>query len=168
MSNIAPVEMITPKIFIIRAKRVMLDKDLAELYRVKTKRLNEQVKRNKKRFPEDFMLQLTDKEKKELVANCDQLKALKYSYQLPYAFTEQGVAMLSSVLNSERAIQVNIQIMRAFVQLRSMLLANVELRRKVEEMEKKYDKQFTVVFKVIKQLLEPPKKLKKGIGFHAR
>jgi len=145
----------------------MLDSDLALLYEVPTKRLNEQVRRNKKRFPEDFMFQLTFKEKKEVVAICDHLKFLKFSPHLPLAFTEQGVAMLSGVLNSNRAIAVNIQIMRAFTQLRRMLLTNVDLRRKIEEIEKKYDKRFLIVFEAIRQLLEPPAEKKRIIGFHA-
>jgi hypothetical protein len=144
----------------------MLDRDLAHLYEVTTKRLNEQVKRNMKRFPEDFMFQLTKAEKDELVAICDRFNPLKHSTVLPYAFTEQGIAMLSGVLHSNRAIMVNIQIMRAFIQLKRMLLTNVYLKRKIEEMEKKYDKQFAIVFKVIKQILEPPPvKDKKIIGF---
>jgi len=159
-------EVIEKKILLIRGNKVMLDKDLARLYRVATKRLNEQVKRNTKRFPEDFMLQLTKSEKDELVAICDRFNSMKHSTVLPYAFTEQGVAMLSGVLNSNRAIMVNIQIMRAFTQLRRMLLTNRDLKRKIEEVEKKYDKQFAVVFQAIKQLLEPPTaKEKKIIGF---
>ncbi len=166
MVNIISVEVITSKIFFIRGKKVMLDRDLAFLYEVTTKRLNEQVKRNIKRFPEDFMFQLTKNEKDELVAICDRFNTMKYSTVHPYVFTEQGVAMLSGVLNSDRAISVNIQIMRAFTQLRQMLLTNAALRRKIEEMERKYDKQFMVVFQAIKQLLEPPPaKEKKITGF---
>lgn len=166
MADLISIQVITSKIFFLRGKKVMVDSDLALLYGVRTKRLNEQVKRNKKRFPEDFMFQLTPKEKEEVVAICDHLKALKFSSQLPYAFTEQGVAMLSGILNSDRAIKVNIQIMRAFIQLKRMLLTNVGLRRKIEEMERKYDKQFAMVFQAIKQLLEPPVKEKRIIGFH--
>jgi len=155
------VERIATKILMIRGKRVMLDKDLAEIYGVETKRLNEQVKRNIKRFPADFMFQLTAKEKEEVVAICDHLKTLRFSHQLPFAFTEQGVAMLSSVLNSERAIQVNIQIMRAFIQFKRLLSTNRDLRRKIEAMEKKYDiLQFAIVFEAIKQLREPQKQSK--------
>lgn len=144
----------------------MIDRDLAFLYRVSTKRLNEQVKRNIKRFPSDFMFQLTRLEKIELVAICDRFNTLKHSTVTPYAFTEQGVAMLSSVLNSDRAILVNIQIMRAFTQLRRMLLTNHDLRRKIAEIEKKYDYQFKIVFDAIKQLFTPPQKPKRRIGFH--
>lgn len=165
MPELISIEVIASKIFVIRGKRVMLDRDLAQLYGVTTKRLNEQVKRNIKRFPEDFMLQLTISEKIELVAICDQFNSMKHSTALPYAFTEQGVAMLSGVLNSDRAIMVNIQIMRAFIQLKRMLLTNVGFKRKIEEMEKKYDKQFAIVFQAIKQFLEPPVKEKRIIGF---
>jgi hypothetical protein len=169
MPDLISIQVVTSKIFFIRGKKVMLDTDLALLYGVQTKRLNEQVKRNKKRFPEDFMFQLTSKEKEEVVAICDHLKFLKFSPHLPLAFTEQGVAMLSGVLNSDRAISVNIQIMRAFTQLRRMLLTNVDLRRKIEEMEKKYDKQFIIVFEAIRRLLEPSStKQKPPIGFHAK
>ena len=168
MPNLISIETITSKIFVIRGKKVMLDRDLALLYKVTTKRLNEQVKRNIKRFPEDFMLQLTKTEKDGLVAICDRFDTMKHSTVLPYAFTEQVVAMLSGVLNSGRAIMVNIQIMRAFTQLRRMLLTNKDLRRKIEEMERKYDKQFAIVFQAIKQLLEPkPIKPKFLIGFHS-
>ena len=169
MADLISTEAITNKIFVIRGKKVMLDRDLAQLYEVTTKRLNEQVKRNAKRFPEDFMLQLTKTEKDELVAICDRFDSMKHSTVLPYAFTEQGVAMLSGVLNSNRAIMVNIQIMRAFTQLRRMLLTDKNLRYKIEEMERKYDKQFAIVFQAIKQLLEPlPVKEKRVIGFKAR
>src|SRR3989338_9547321 len=121
MSELISIEVITSKILVIRGKKVMLDRDLALLYKVTTKRLNEQVKRNIKRFPEDFMLQLTKTEKDGLVAICDRFDTMKHSTVLPYAFTEQGVAMLSGVLNSGRAIMVNIQIIRAFTQLRRMI-----------------------------------------------
>ena len=186
MSNIIPAEIIERKIFLIRGNKVMLDRDLAELYGVPTKVLNQAVKRNIKRFPGDFMFQLTQIEKDEVVANCDYLRALRFSPQfvirsrsqivtlkrgqnikyLPYVFTEQGVAMLSSVLNSERAILVNIQIMRAFTKLREMLLTHKDLAKKIEEMERKYDQQFKVVFDAIKQLLTPSEKPKRRIGFH--
>jgi hypothetical protein len=166
MAEIISSELILPRILILRGKRVMLDRDLAGLYEVPTKVLNQAVRRNIKRFPIDFIFQLTKSELQEVVTNCDHLAVLKFSYQLPYAFTEQGVAMLSSVLNSERAIRVNIAIMRAFVQLRRILLTNADLRRKIEQMEKKYDRQFVIVFEAIKQLLEPAtQKERKLIGF---
>ena len=143
----------------------MLDRDLAELYRVKTKILNQAVKRNSTRFPDDFMFKLTEKEKDEVVTNCDHLQELKYSYQLPLAFTELGVAMLSSVLTSKKAVQINMQIMRAFVHLKEMISSHKELRNKIKELESKYDHQFQVVFDVIKKLLEPNKKRTAKIGF---
>jgi len=165
MGNLVSAEVITTKIFVIRGKRVMLDTDLAVLYDVKTGRLNEQVKRNIKRFPGDFMFQLT----KEEVLNLKSHFATSSwggVRKLPRVFTQEGVSMLSSVLNSERAIMVNIQIMRAFAQFRRMLLTHRDLRRKIEEMEKKYDAQFKIVFDALKKLLEPPPvKEKKIIGF---
>ena len=165
MKDLVLAERIESKIYFIRGQKVMIDRDLAELYDVPTKRLNEQVRRNIKRFPEDFMFKLTKNEKDEVVANCDHLKALKFSPQLPYAFTEQGVAMLSSVLNSDRAIYVNIQIMRTFTKLRQMLLTHKDLQKKIEEMEKKYDQQFRVVFDAIRALITPPVSKRKKIGF---
>lgn len=144
----------------------MLDIDLAELYTVMTGTLNQAVKRNKKRFPEDFMFQLTKEERDEVITFCDNLKKLKFSPSLPYAFTEQGVSMLSSVLNSERAINVNIQIMRTFTKLREMIEGNKELKLKIENLEKKYDKQFQIVFDAIKHLIEPEIKPKRKIGFY--
>lgn len=167
MAKTVAIEVIASKILVIRGKKVMLDRDLAELYGVETRYLNRQVRRNIRRFPEDFLIELTRKEYREIL-RCQfvTLEIGRYSKYLPFAFTEQGVAMLSSVLNSERAIQVNIQIMRAFTQLRRMPLTNAGLKRKIEEMEKKYDKQFAVVFQAIKQLLEPEiKKPRKILGF---
>ena len=167
MSNTMAVEVIATKIFEIRGKKVMLDSDLAKLYGVQTKHLTRQVRRNIKRFPSDFIIQLTRKEYQELLrCHFGALEIGKYSKYLPYAFTEQGIAMLSGILNSDRAIKVNIQIMRAFVQLRKMLLINTDLRRKIEKMEKKYDQQFAIVFEAIKRLLEPPKQTR-AIGFRA-
>lgn len=166
MSDIVPQEIIETKIIFIRGKKAMLDKDLAQLYGVETRALNQAVRRNIDRFPEDFMFQLTKEEAEELLRS--QFVTLKrgqhYKY-LPYAFTENGVAMLSSVLNSERAIKVNIQIMRTFTKLREMLMTHKDLKEKIEAMEKKYDYQFKIVFDALKQLLEPPMKTKKKIGF---
>lgn len=165
MSDLVLQERIESKIYLIRGLKVMLDTDLAKLYEVQTKVLNQAVKRNIKRFPKDFMFQLTKEEKEEVVTICDHLAKLRFSPVLPYAFTEQGVAMLSSVLNSERAVQVNIQIMRTFTKLREMLASHKELRKKIEAMEKKYNQQFKVVFDAIKQLIEPREKPKRKIGF---
>ena len=161
-----PQETIEGKIFFIRGTKIMLDKDLAELYCVKTKYLNRQIRRNAKRFPKDFMFLLTPQEVKNLRCQIGTSSWGGRRYR-PYAFTEQGVAMLSSVLNSERAIQVNIQIMRTFTKLRQLMATHSDLKKKIEEMEKKYDYQFKVVFEAIKQLLEPSKEIsKKRIGFH--
>ena len=138
---------------------------MATLYDVQTKVLNQAVKRNAKRFPQDFMFALTPQEKTELVTICDRFKKLKHSSVMPRAFTEQGVAMLSTVLNSDRAIEVNIEIMRAFVRLRQMLLTHTELAKKLEELERKYDSQFKVVFEAIRQLMIPPVSPKRKLGF---
>ena len=137
MSNIIPIEVIAEKIFEIRKQKVMIDADLAKLYSVQTKRLNEAVKRNIQRFPEDLMFQLSTKERDELVANCDRFTNLKHSSSLPHAFTETGVAMLSSVLNSETAIQINLQIIRAFIRLRRMLIDHDALRLAIEGLERR-------------------------------
>jgi ORF6N domain len=160
-------ERVERNILLIRGHRVMLDTDLAILYGVPTKRLNEQVRRNKKRFPSDFMFQLMPEEVERLRSQIATLKPgrgqhRKYS---PYAFTEQGVAMLSSVLHSERAIQVNIAIMRTFVQLREMIGSNKTLARRLNELEKKYDSQFRVVFEAIRELMTEPELKTKRIGF---
>jgi len=167
-SLIIPDERIEKTILLIRGQRVIIDADLAELYGVTTKALNQAVTRNDQRFPPDFMFRLTQAEKLEMVTNCDRLNRLKHSSALPRVFTEQGVAMLSSVLKSERAIQVNIQIMRTFTQLRKMLSTHEDLKQKIEAMEKKYDQQFQVVFEAIKQLLSEEDKPKKKIGYTAK
>ncbi len=163
-SNIVPQEVIENKILFLRGKKVMLDKDLSPLYGVTTGNLNKAVRRNLERFPQDFMFQLTKEEFANLKFHFG-ISSWGGTRKFPYAFTENGVAMLSSVLNSKRAIQVNIQIMRTFTRLREMLLTHKDLQRKIEAMEKKYDYQFKVVFDAIKQLLEPPEKPKKRIGF---
>src|SRR4030066_957952 len=167
MEELIPAEVIERKIYLIRGHKVMLDSDLAELYGVETKRLNEQVRRNPKRFPDDFMFQLSEEEAESLRSHFATLNSSrgKHRKYLPYAFTEQGVAMLSSVLNSDRAIQVNIAIMRVFVLLRRMLLSNEELARKGDALERKYDARFKVVFDAIRALMEPPKKPSRRIGF---
>ena len=165
---IVPVERIQRCILLIRNKKVILDRDLAVLYGVETKTLNQAVKRNIKRFPTDFMFQLTKVEKKQLVTNCDRFAPLKHSTSMPHAFTEQGLAMLSSVLNSERAINVNIAIMRTFVKLREILGSNELLRRKIKSMERKYDKQFRVVFEVLEKMLAAPEGPKGLFGFHGK
>jgi hypothetical protein len=161
-----PIENIANKIYFIRDHKVMLDRDLAELYGVKTRVLKQAVRRNIKRFPEDFMFELTYKEESLLRSQSVIIEGKgKHSKYLSMAFAEQGVAILSSVLNSERAIQVNIQIMRTFTRIRQMLLSNEDLKRKIESMENKYDKQFSIVFEAIKQLLQEDDKPKRKIGF---
>lgn len=160
-----PDERIVSKIFLIRGKKVIIDRDLAELYVVKAIVLRQAVKRNIKRFPPDFMFQLNQEESKLLVSQ-NVIPSMKYfGGYFPYVFTEQGVAMLSSVLNSERAIQVNIQIIRTFTQLRDLLLTHKDLREKIEDMEKKYDKQLREIFEAIKYLLVEESKPKNPIGF---
>jgi len=136
MSELVPIEIIENKILVIRGQRVMIDRDLAELYGVKTMVFNQAVKRNMKRFPSEFMFQLTDEEKTEVITNCDRLKIIKFSPHNPYVFTEHGVAMLSSILNSEQAITANIQIIKAFVKLREMALTHKDLFQKIDEIER--------------------------------
>lgn len=168
---IVPVAKIEKRILLIRGEKVIVDTDLAEFYGVPTKRLNEQVKRNKARFPDDFMFKLSAKEKAEVVANCDHLSKLKYSKTLPYAFTEHGSIMAASVLNSKRAVEVSVYIVRAFVKIRRMIAENKELSRKIVQIERHladHDEQIIELIKAIKQLLKPeapPKK--RRIGFHA-
>jgi len=167
---LVPTEVIVTKILFLRGEKVLLDRDLAELYGVETRVLNQAVKRNERRFPPDFMFRLTEEEKHELVTNCDRFKKLKHSTVLPHAFSEQGVAMLSSVLNSDRAIEVNIAIMRAFVQLRKMIASNKKLARKLKELEARvgeHDEQIQVIFEAIHQLMSPPDKPTKKIGFES-
>ena len=169
MSN-NKISVIENKIFTIRGQKVMINRDLAELYEVETKRLNEQVKRNLKRFPEDFMFQLSNDEQKELVANCDRFKNLKHSTSNAYAFTEQGVAMLTSILNSDIAININIQIMRAFVKLRQYALLNdnseeiKELKKLLNLYIEKNDSRVNQIIHVLNNLIEQPRETKK-IGF---
>ncbi len=161
-----PPERVERRILLIRGQKVMLDTDLAELYQVQTFRLNEQVKRNRTRFPEDFMFRLTKEEARSLTSQFARSNKGRGGRRTPpYAFTEQGVAMLSSVLHSERAVQVNIAIMRAFVKLREMLASNRDLARRLDEMEKKYDAQFRAVFDAIRELMKPPEKPRRRIGF---
>jgi hypothetical protein len=193
-TNLIPAERIERKILLLRGQKVMLDFQLAELYEVETKALNQAVKRNIERFPEDFMFQLTWEEatrasrsqfvtlKEQNTKRGHQIRGISRSQfvtlkhgtnvkYLPYAFTEQGVAMLSSILRSPRAVQVNIAIMRTFVQLRQMLASNADLARKLEELEAKYDDQFKVVFDAIRELMAKPEPLKpkhgREIGFHS-
>ncbi len=165
MEIIIQQEVIEGKIYIIRGHKVMLSNDLADLYVVEPKVLVQAVKRNKDRFPKDFMFQLTNQEFTNLKSQIVTSSWGGLRRANPYAFTEQGVAMLSSVLRSKRAVQVNIAIMRAFVKLREMLSAHKDLARKLEQMEKKYDANFKIVFDAIRQLMAPPERPKRKIGF---
>lgn len=162
--SIVPVERVEKAILLIRNQKVILDADLASLYGVETRILVQAVKRNLKRFPEDFMFQLNQAEfaflRSQFVTSSD-WGGRRYP---PYAFTEQGVAMLSSVLHSPRAIKVNIEIMRAFIRLRQMLASNAELARKLDALERKYDAQFKEVFEAIRQLMRPPEPKRRVIG----
>jgi phage regulator Rha-like protein len=160
---IVPVERIQQSIYVIRGHKVILDNDLAVLYGVSTKRLNEQVRRNIERFPADFMFQLFDKEAEHLRSQIATSKGSRGGRRyLPFAFTEQGVAMLSGVLKSKRAVEVNIAIMRAFVKLRQILADNASLRRKIEE----HDEKIKYIFSILGDMLEECEKPKKQIGYH--
>jgi uncharacterized protein YjcR len=165
MKDPITAEQIERVIVLIRGHKVMLDRDLAELYGVEVKQLKRQVKRNQDRFPADFMFELSKEEYDALRSQFGALKRGEHSKYLPYTFTEQGVAMLSSVLRSTRAVQVNIEIMRAFVRLRQILASNAQLARKLDTLEKKYDAQFKVVFDAIRQLMTPAEPNKRKIGF---
>ena len=168
--SLIPVCTIQQRILLIRGEKIIVDADLALFYGVPTKRLNEQVKRNKERFPEDFMFQLTATEKAEVVANCDHLSKLKYSPSLPYAFTEHGALMVASVLNSPRAVEMSVFIVRAFVQLRQVIAGHKELENKIEQLERKltqHDQQIVSIIQAIKKLASPtPVPKKRRIGFN--
>jgi phage regulator Rha-like protein len=166
--SLVPLERIERAIIMVRGEKVMLDSDLAEIYGVETKALNRAVKRNANRFPADFMFQLTTEEATNLRCQSGTSSSYGGRRYLPYAFTEHGALMLANVLNSERAAQTSVQVVRAFVKLRQMLASNAELARKLEAMEKKYDAQFKVVFDAIRQLMSPPARPKREIGFHVK
>ena len=168
ISELALRNKIESKIIMLRGKKMMLDRNLAKLYGVGTRRLNEQVKRNMKRFPNDFMFQITEEENKNLMSQIATSSFHGGYRKLSYAFTEQGISMLSSVLNSDRAIKVNIQIMRTFVRLREILLAHKDLAIKLTDLEKKYDTKFRVVFDAIRKLMDrTPVPPQRRIGFMA-
>jgi len=166
MKALVPIEIIEGKILFIRGQKAMLDRDLAQLYGVETRVLNQAVRRNIDRFPPDFMFTLTRDEIMRIsqIVISSGHETIKFSKNV-MAFTEQGVAMLSSVLNSKRAVQVNIAIMRVFVKLREMIASNKELSRRLDKLEKKYDAQFKVVFDAIRELMTPPEPKRKRIGF---
>ena len=165
---LVPVEQIEQVIFMIRRQKVMLSPHLADLYQIEPRVLVQAVKRNIERFPEDFMFQLTDEEFRNLKSQIVISSWGGARRAKPYAFTERGVAMLSSVLRSKRAVRVNIEIMRTFVRLRQMLTSHKGLERKLAALEKKYDKQFKVVFEAIRALMKPPEKPRKKIGFQVK
>ena len=152
--EIIPAETIQSRIIVLRGQRVLVDRDLAELYGVTTAHLNQQVKRNPRKFPEDFIFQLTRDERAQVVAKCDHLKNLQFSATLPAVFTEYGALMAASILKSTRAIQVSIEIIKAFVHMREMLASHRELSAKLATMEEKYDVQFLEVFEAIELLAE--------------
>jgi hypothetical protein len=165
----APIERMDSRILLIRGYRVMLDADLAEIYGTTTKALNQAVKRNRERFPAEFMFQLNRREKDEVVTNCDHLRRLKYSPNLPFAFTEYGAVMLASVLNSPVAVQASIAVVRAFIRLREILAAHKELARKLAQLEERiegHDEEIVAIFEAIRELMAPPDKPGKRIGFH--
>ena len=166
---VVKVGAIQQRILLIRGEKIIIDADLAEAYGVPTRRLNEQVKRNSQRFPDDFMFQLTATEKAEVIANCDHLERLKYSKSLPYAFTEHGAIMAASVLNSAEAVEVSVYVVRAFVQLREMISGHKELAHKISQLERKisdHDQQIVAIVDAIKKLIGPdPVPKKRRIGF---
>jgi len=172
MNDLIPHEAIERKIYLIRGHKVMLDKDLASLYEVDPRALRQQVKRNKERFPGDFMFQLTEEELSFMVSQNVTPSRKRFGGYLPYAFTEQGVAMLSGVLHSKRAVQVNIAIMRAFVKLREILVTHKELAHKLKELEskiEKHDGEIRSIFEAIRQLMAPPPAKSRVItGFRPR
>jgi len=170
MKELTPQERVAERIFLIRGHKVMIDRDLAELYGVKTKYLNQQVSRNSRRFPQEFMFVLSKVERDELVAICNRFKTMKHSSVMPHAFTEHGVAMLASVLNSERAIKISLVIIKTFVKLREMVSTHKELVYKLKELEgriAKHDLDIQTILQAIKQLVAPPQEPKRRIGFHA-
>lgn len=165
-STVAGAPRVESLILVVRGRRVMIDADLAALYGVPTRRLNEQVRRNAERFPPDFCFRLSRAEKAEVVANCDHLAGLKFSPSLPHAFTEHGAIMAAHVLNSPRAVQASVHVVRAFVRLREVLASHRALVARVDEPEARYDGQFKVVFDAIRRLMAPPEaKPQRRIGF---
>ena len=163
-----PVEEVASRILVIRGEKVMIDADLAELYGVATKALNQAVKRNSERFPDEFMFQLSQTEKDEVVTNCDHLAKLRFSKTLPYAFTEHGALMVATVLNTRRAVEISLYVVRAFVKLREMLASNKELAAKLNELEHKlesHDQAIAGLINAIRELMKPPETKQRPIGF---
>jgi hypothetical protein len=160
-----PSDVIAGRIVVVRGRKILIDADLATLYSVSTKRLNQQVKRNRKRFPTDFVFQLTRAERDEVVANCDHLARLRFSSTMPYGFTEHGALMASSVLNTPRAVEVGLYVVRAFVSLRDALVKHRDIERRLNALEARYDRQFKSVFDAIRELMRPPEASQRRIGF---
>jgi len=167
MTNLVPsgITAIDARILTIRGQRVMLNVDIARLFGVSTKRLNQQVKRQQERFPPDFMFRLTKSEKAEVVTNCDHLRKLRFSATMPLAFTEHGSLMLANVLRSPTAFQVSVAIVRAFIRLREAIASHRDLATKLDVLERKYDRQFKVVFDAIRALMARPRRKARRIGF---
>lgn len=171
MRELIPARDIEQRIFLIRGHKVMIDRDIAELYQVPTKVLNQSVKRNHERFPDGFMFRLTLQETRELVTNCDRFSNLKHSSATPFVFTEYGVAMLSSVLRSKRAVQINIQIIQTFIRLRQWALTHKDLARKIAALEgkiKSHDRNIRTIFEALRELIDPPVPPRKSIGFQPK
>ena len=171
VESVIPYDRVENKIFIIRGQKVIIDRDLAELYEVETKYLNRQVRRNIERFPEEFMFRLSKEEQQQLVTNCHRFESMKHSTALPYAFTEHGVAMLSSVLKGDRAVKISIHIVKTFIRLREVILSHKELARSFKELEKRlgrHDQEISVIVDMIKRLISGPEKPKTKIGFHLK
>lgn len=169
--SLVSIETIAQSILLLRRQRVILDADLARLYGVTTKQLNQAVKRNRDRFPEDFIFELTPEEKSELVTDCDRFNRLKHSTVCPYAFTEHGALMAASVLNSPRAVQVSVYVVRAFIRLRELLSTHAELSQKLAELESRvgsHDEQIAALMEAIRQLLAPPSTPQRRIGFRLK
>ena len=167
----AQAEAIEEKILTIRGKKVLIDRDLAQLYGVPTKQLNRQVLRNLKRFPDEFMFRLNKNEMAELVPNWHRFKSLKHSSSLPYAFTEHGIAMLASVLNSETAIRISIHIIKTFIRLRQLVAQQPEFAKKLDRLESKIDKhdnELQIILRTLKDMITIPEKPKRQIGFHVK
>ena len=172
MATIIEPEVITQQILLLRGQKVMIDRDLANMFGVETKHLNRQVRRNIKRFPPEFTFQLTENEKKEVVTNWHHLKAIRFSHTLPFVFTEHGVAMLATVLNSETAIAISINIIKAFIKLRQSIAQHNLLAKKIADLEQKFgkhDKEIRVILEALRQLMAPPPEIHKTpIGFHVK
>ncbi|MCX6375053.1 MAG: ORF6N domain-containing protein [Armatimonadetes bacterium] len=169
--SLVPLDTIVQQILVLRGQRVILDADLARMYGVSTRQLNQQIKRNPHRFPDDFMFQLTENEKRELITNCDRFNRLKHSTSCPMAFTEHGALMAASVLNSPRAVEVSVYVVRAFVKMREMLATHAELSHKLAELESRvgsHDEDIAAIMEAIRQLLSPPDPAQRRIGFRAK